>query len=403
MEPLMIRAVDAARKLRRPVREDYIPLVEKVQNYLSEASMPAADWEKVICVAYNMKNGMSEEDAVQNAEIDKWQPKHQQVLSIGHEIVRNAFSKSTKGNMIHFGAGSSSVTPEWDEYFIKATGKPAAGATLTPKTDMRLSRANISLKKYGGSQLMSGAKAETLATLGFAYDNAPDDIKSKEFDKAWNQLQKDIEEQYIRFRLPKGGQTGGIASGKIKADKKIKDLVVDSMTKHKAMTDALLKIFESPGIKKEVVREAMSGRAKFADKRAAATHMMKFGADGRGEYLAIDDKLVNKYTAATSFNISFKTAGTGKDAWSALKGIYKEEKVNLDDLITESIEETDKEFLRENLFSKIGKTIKDWVFRFLKKVWEKIKRFLLKSLDLALSLFNKEMVAKGDGYVFRGF
>ena len=32
MEPLMIRAVDAARKLRRPVREDYIPPVEKVQN-----------------------------------------------------------------------------------------------------------------------------------------------------------------------------------------------------------------------------------------------------------------------------------------------------------------------------------------------------------------------------------
>ena len=32
MEPLMLRAVDAARKLRRPVREDYIPPVEKVQN-----------------------------------------------------------------------------------------------------------------------------------------------------------------------------------------------------------------------------------------------------------------------------------------------------------------------------------------------------------------------------------
>ncbi len=32
MEPLMLRAVDAARKLRRPVREDYIPPVDKVQN-----------------------------------------------------------------------------------------------------------------------------------------------------------------------------------------------------------------------------------------------------------------------------------------------------------------------------------------------------------------------------------
>ena len=35
---------------------------------------------------------------------------------------------------------------------------------------------NISLKKYGGSQLMSGGQAETLATLGFAYDKAPSSI-----------------------------------------------------------------------------------------------------------------------------------------------------------------------------------------------------------------------------------
>ena len=38
MEPLMIRAVDAARKLRRPVREDYIPLVDKIQILLDESS-----------------------------------------------------------------------------------------------------------------------------------------------------------------------------------------------------------------------------------------------------------------------------------------------------------------------------------------------------------------------------
>ena len=34
----MIRAVDAARKLRRPVREDYIPLVDKIQILLDESS-----------------------------------------------------------------------------------------------------------------------------------------------------------------------------------------------------------------------------------------------------------------------------------------------------------------------------------------------------------------------------
>jgi hypothetical protein len=42
----MIRAVDAARKLRRPVREDYVSPVEKVQNILSEATMSVGQLKK---------------------------------------------------------------------------------------------------------------------------------------------------------------------------------------------------------------------------------------------------------------------------------------------------------------------------------------------------------------------
>jgi len=60
---------------------------------------------------------------------------------------------------------------------------------------MMLANANISLKKYGGSQLMSGGKAETLATLGFAYDNTPDSIKTQAFDKAWKKLNNNIAEK----------------------------------------------------------------------------------------------------------------------------------------------------------------------------------------------------------------
>ena len=387
----------------RPRNESYIPPVDKIQSLLAEVKMPAADWEKVICVAYNMKNGMSEEEAVEAAEIDEWKPKHKTVLPAGHKIVENAFGGSTKGNMLHYGSGSGSVTAKWDEYFIKATGKKAGGPTLTPKTDMKLSNANISLKKYGGSQLMSGGQAETLATLGFAYDNAPDSIKTKAFDTAWNKLKEDIEEQYVSFKLPPGGQIGKISSGKMKVDKKLKDLVIDSLTKQSAMTDAIREIFQDNEIKKEVVREAMSGKAKFADKESAATHMMKFGVDGKGDFIAIDEKLVNSYTSKTQFNISFKTSGTGKRAWTALKGIYKEEKINLDDIIAESIDETDKEFLEEGLFSKVVKTVKNWITRLLKKVWDKIKKFLMKSLDIALDLFGVKMVAIGDGYRFKGF
>jgi len=51
----------------RPIQENFTAPVDKVQSFLSEAKMPAADWEKVICVAYNMKSGLSEEDAISAA------------------------------------------------------------------------------------------------------------------------------------------------------------------------------------------------------------------------------------------------------------------------------------------------------------------------------------------------
>ena len=65
---------------------------------------------------------------------------------------------------------------------------------------------------------MSGKGAETLATLGFAYDNTPDSIKTQAFDKAWKQLNNDIAEKWVAFKLPPGGQAGKIASGKQKAE-----------------------------------------------------------------------------------------------------------------------------------------------------------------------------------------
>ena len=390
------------RQVKPRLTESHVPHVDRIQNLLYEASMLAADWEQVIAVAYNMKSGMSKEQAISSADLKEWKPKYEEVLSVGLKIVENSFGKSPKGKMLHYGQSAGTISKGWDEYFIKYTGKPAVYPTNTPKTDMMLPNANISLKKYGGSQLMSGGKAETLATLGFAYDNAPDSIKSKAFDDAWKKLNSSIVDEYVRFKLPPGGQVSKISKGQMSAPREIKKIIKETMSNNRAMTSAMTQIFENDLIKKEVVREAMSGRKKFSDKQAAATHMMKFSVDGSSEYIAIDDKLVNKYTNATKFNISFKTSGTGGSAWTALKGISKEE-LDLDNIIAESIDETDKEFLEEGLFSKAVKTVKNWITKLLKKVWDKIKKFLMKSLDVALDLIGVKMVAIGDGYRFKGF
>jgi len=409
------RLRDIVRQVK-PVQETYrVDHADKIQNLLIEAKMAAADWEKVICVAYNIKGGMTVEEAKSEGEVLNWKDKYDPLLETGHKIVENSFT-TTGGVMKHYGQGSGKLTTKWDDYFIKMTGKSATAPTKTPKTDMRLGSQNISLKKYGGSQLMSGGASETLATLGFAYDNAPNEIKSKEFDNAWNELITNIEEQYVAFQLPPGGQIGKIS--KQKGTSKLKKLVIDSMTKNTAMTVAIRNIMKTSEIKKEIVREAMSGKSKFADSKAAATHMMKFDTDGNSSFVVINDALVNSYTSATKFNISFKTSGTGGRAWTALKGIYKEPRKEeteiLDDIISESIVETEQEFLDEGMFSSLlqkGKKITSglikkvrvWIKKFLSKVWQKIKAVMMKGLDLAMNLLNKKITVSGEGYSFKGW
>ena len=90
--------------------------------------------------------------------------------------------------MEHFGSGSAKLNPRWDKYFIDATGKSAPSTTRIPKTDMYIGNQHISLKKAGGSQLMSGGKAESLATLAHVYDKIPSSVKTKEFNQAWRTL-----------------------------------------------------------------------------------------------------------------------------------------------------------------------------------------------------------------------
>ena len=51
------------------------------------------------------------------------------------------------------------TNPEWE------------GKNKTPKTDIKSGRNKISLKKFGGSQLMSAGTAEAVSTFRAAYGN----------------------------------------------------------------------------------------------------------------------------------------------------------------------------------------------------------------------------------------
>jgi hypothetical protein len=253
---------------------------------------------------------------------------------------------------------------------------------------------HISLKKYGGSQLMSGGKAETLATLGAAYDNLPNNIKSKALDASWNNLSNKIEKDFVSFKLPAGGQINDFKRAiKAGVDDDLTNWVKDALENQTEMTKTLQELLSTPEVNKEVVREAMTGNEKFKDPLPAATHILKFDEAGKSDYVKIDDKYVDYVASQTSFNISFKTAGTGKGAWTATKGIFKE-----------AYEYAEQECIQEGLFDKVVKGVKsgiNFLKNMLKKmlsfIWKKVKTLLVSSIDKVLEILGLSMdVSNGD-------
>ena len=371
--------------------------MQSFRDYLTEAAKPSgAEWESIICVAYNMASkGVDKNKSIAMAETNWKAEKFDPWFTVGQQIVENSFGKKPSGVMKHFGASSANLTKEWDQYFIKVTGKPAGASTKTPKTDMYINNQHISLKKYGGSQLMSGGKPETLATFAHAYDNIPKSVKNKSLDTAWKKFQAQIEKEFVSFSLPAGGQITDYKKA-IKAGAKDKTTlwVKDRLQNQTIMTESLRELLSTPEVNLEVVREAMTGNKKFGEPLPIATHIMKFDENGKSDYIKIDNKYTAKVASKTQFNISFKTSGTGGTAWTATKGIFNESYEA--DLVESAWEYAMS--LNEGLFDKITSGVKqgsDFLKNILKKmlnfIWDKVRNLISSSIEYAQNILGVKM------------
>ena len=254
---------------------------------------------------------------------------------------------------------------------------------------MYIGNMHISLKKYGGSQLMSGGQAESLATFAAAYDKIPSNVKSKSLDEGWKNLTERVEKEFTKFKLPKGTRINNFKDA-IKAGVKddITNFIKDQLNKQSEMTKALQDLFSTPEVQKEVVREAMTGNQKFAESLPISTHVMKWDEKGNSKNVKIDDSYVSYVSSKTSFNISFKTAGTGKGAWTATKAIFSE---SYDEEINCAINEC----LREGIFDNIAKKVKSGLnflkiilMKILDFIWKKTKKMLMSGLEFIQKLLG---------------
>ena len=123
---------------------------KKFRHMKGGKSIPnAIDWESLIVVAYNEKLEGSEWDKVGRF----WEDYKSDVQKVADALREKIKSSELR----QFGADSVDISKEWE------------GTNTTPKTDILGNNDDrISLKKRGGSQLMSGGGAETYSTFSSA-------------------------------------------------------------------------------------------------------------------------------------------------------------------------------------------------------------------------------------------
>lgn len=206
------------------------------------------------------------------------------------------------------------VTNDWYEYgSYKDSGfKP----NNTPKTDliaytsdnMNKPKYRISLKKHGGSQLMSGYENEARATLMYAAEQLPESDK-KEHIKS------------IISRLFSGDKwVHGVGSNDL--DKKTK-----GSENHQDLNEILKEIFaseENQDYKKLVIMEAMTGQGKFGkDSPACADHIFVWDDVNKAncKFLTVEQYADEILKKGVTISISYK--GTNDKSSSALRIVTK--------------------------------------------------------------------------------
>ena len=358
------------------------------------AAPTGEDWEALIICGYN---GIDENS-------NEW--KRAQVFwsSYGGEArnIAEEFKKIIKSNKLsQLGSSTAALNSDW------------SGTNKTPKTDiLGDSNEKISLKKAGGSQLMSAGKEETLATFDAAMkmvgENQPQLLKS--FLGKLEEKMGAMNEKGTITALQQLRDSGEeLTPAQEKAVAEMDQLQLNAKEINKDMEE----VFKDMYFKTCFCFEAATGTSKFADKNAVANELIEFEPSGKiTAHLPM--KTINDariLAAKNSFFVSFKTGGTSAKPYLSLrtKQISKSklvESVTFRDIISEEFSkynfgerillESDRQQLDEfQLFNKlisnvknVSKKVKDQVTNILSSIMKRVKEAIDYIKTLGGKMFN---------------
>lgn len=397
--------------------------IDKIANGMSttDGKNPSGeDWESIIACAVNRIKG--HKDWMKGPEWKRaqkfWGDWEDQAMLLGHDFIK----KLKVHKLTQLGASTLPTSKEWT----------SAGATnKTPKTDLiDNGNTNISLKKAGGSQLLSAGKNETIATVQAAMSGFTQSTNGK---KAVDKVLADIEDKMIALQ-----QKGTIDSVNKLAAQDPKSLSKDDLDRIAEveqgqinatyLTSALGDMFNgSPDMKKFFCWEAATGSVKFKNSPDAIADVMATFKDSGTlvNTLALDSPESAGQTLASgnNFYVSFKTGGSASKPYLAVRskkvklqtsyadntfrGIIMEE-MSREGLLTEELVQLDEFAILKSLGKMAGKVkaqakkVLDAIvgrlksaFKWIKKQGEKIWSAILKFFDLKI---DKVTISSGGKY-----
>ena len=295
----------------------------------------------------------------------------------------------------------------------KITGK----SVDTPKTDV-LTKDRISLKKKGGSQLMSASRKEAMATLMGALEMVGE-------NKKMSSIVKDIDNNFTKF-LGKSitsfkDKEGEFADMSATEYKKRSDELLGIHEMHNDLSKSINETLQKDNIlKQSIVYIATTGYKKFPDgSKGIANKLIEFDPKKGTITHNIDtgspksiSSGIKSMASATTFYCAFKTSK--RNPYSTLRtrtGKFEEHNPTLNGLIIETLMKDlnvdtqsllnegyaffTEEKIIEGLFDKaisslkkIGRSVKNWFSNIISKIVEGAKKVFNKIVNLGEKAFE---------------
>jgi len=296
----------------RPARTQKVDLVEKVQSLLTEGKAPAGeDWESLIAVAVRK---ISKKKWNSGPEWDRakkfWEDGYEEMsMKLGQAFI----DKYSINELKQLGASTLATNKQWK------------GKNKTPKTDLISGGKKISLKKAGGSQLMSAGADEAISTFEAAISMYSIDSKGRQ---SVNKMMQDVEDYMY------GMSSSGYITDLEKLRDSGKELTKDEEDRIEEMehlqvnadylNGQLNKVFQDMTFRQYFCWEAATGTVKFKPSPEGIANELAVFDHKKGNIknnLKLDsaNKAGNTIASQNSFYVSFKTGGRKSKPYLALR------------------------------------------------------------------------------------